>query len=96
MLKILRKLQLNKSAATLSLGDTTSLGDTSLKATTFLYNVQQPTKRIDKSLIPCEKILNAIEIEEGMVIIKYAKPVVRQKLERTQLKSESEKPSTST
>ena len=29
----------------------TSLGDTGLKATTFLYNIQQPTKRIDKNFL---------------------------------------------
>ena len=45
---------------------------------------------------PYENILNAIGIEEEMVINKYAKALVRQKLEKTQLKSESEKPSTST
>ena len=74
----------------------TSLGDTGLKATIFMYNIQQPTKRIDKNLTPYENILNAIDIEEEMVINKYAKALVRQKLEKTQLKSESEKPSTST
>ena len=74
----------------------TSLGDTGLKATTFLYNIQQPTKRIDKNLTPYENLLNAIDIEEEMVINKYAKALVRQKFEKTQLKSESEKPSTST
>ena len=74
----------------------TSLGDTGLKATTFLYNIQQPTKRIDKNLTPYENILNAIDIEEEMVINKYAKAVVRRKLERTQLRSENKKPSTST
>ena len=67
-----------------------------LKETTFLYNNQQPTKRIDKNLTPYENSLNAIDIEEEMVINKYAKAVVRQKLERTQLKSDSEQPSTST
>ena len=73
----------------------TSLGDTGLKEKTFLNNIQQPTKRIDKNLTPDENILNAIDIEEEMVINKYAKAVNRQKLERTQLKSESKQSSTS-
>ena len=47
-------------------------------------------------MTPYENILNAIDIEEEMVINKYAKAVVRRKLERTQLSSENEKPSTST
>ena len=74
----------------------TPLGDTGLKATTFLYNLQQPTKGIDENLNPYDNILNAIEIEEEMVINKYAKAVVRRKLERFQLKSENEQPLTST
>ena len=47
-------------------------------------------------MTPYENILNAIDIEEEMLINKYAKAVVRQKLERTQSKSDSEQPSIST
>ena len=62
-------------------------------ATTYLNNIQQTTKRIDKKWFPYE---NAIDIEEKMAIDKYAKAVVRQKLERTQLRSGNKRPSTST
>ena len=47
-------------------------------------------------MTPYENILNAIDIDEEMVINKYAKVVVRRKFERTQLRSENEHPSTST
>ena len=62
-----------------------SLGDASLKATTFPYSLRQPTEKIDKNLTPYENSLIAIDIEEQMINNKYAKAVVRQELKRTQL-----------
>ena len=47
---------------------------------------------MDKNLTPYENILKAIDIEEEIVINKYAKAAARQKLERTQMNSASEQP----
>ena len=73
----------------------TSLGAACLRAKSFLDNIQQTTKRTDKNLTPYKNNLNAVDIEEEMVLNNNAKAVARQKLEKTYLKSESEQPLTS-